>query len=341
MKRIYSIGGGMFGKEPTHEGAPQNLQFTKGKHLKLFNARSGIHILCQLLKPDRIWIPSHICESVIQAIPQDSSISFYPVSNTLTIKDEDWLRKIQKGDLAIFVDYFGFNLNEAIMAKAKTKGAWILQDAAQALLSSFKRPFADFILYSPRKFLGIPDGGILESNCTEDFSSIELEPAPKRTEQQFAKAFANRSAFDKDGRTTWFDDYRLAEIQNRSGSYEMGKQASSLLNNGMNYWLMEVRRRENYSRLLKSLGSIALLNHLPSDVVPLGFPIVHEKRDLIQRALFGKQIYCPIHWMINSSIQSSVRQTHSLSNQILTLLCDHRMSDVQLKYMIKIVQEVL
>ena len=60
-------------------------------------------------------------------------------------------------------------------SEVKKCGAWLLEDACQALLSDEVGRFSDFVLYSPRKFLGVPDGGVLVSNCEIDFYDVILD----------------------------------------------------------------------------------------------------------------------------------------------------------------------
>jgi hypothetical protein len=341
MNHPYPIAGGMFGKEPATQYAQCCPPFLQGTHLKLQNARSGINVLCNLLKPARVWIPSYICESVPRSIPGESTTLFYPISRTLQVEDSQWINHVHPRDLVIFVDYFGFSMHQQAMSKAKAQGAWILQDAAQALLSSFERSLADFILYSPRKFFGVPDGGILESKCSVDFSTVELKPASEETEHQFETAFSRRTAFDEDGQTSWFDAYQAAEKLNCTGPFKMTKRTDDLLENGLNYSDQALRRRRNFNRIQGALNDIALFRELPPNVVPLGFPVLLESRDNAQQNLFNKQIYCPVHWATEKYIPASFTDSRFLSSHMLTLLCDQRMSDDQIDSMIEIVRDIL
>ncbi len=145
--------GGMFGSEGWEYIEQPPPHFLQEPCLKLINARSGMRILCELLTPRRVWMPSYLCATMVNAVPQEL-VSFYPVNGRLRVKDMGWLGSVSKGDLVLFIDYFGFDLHRKAMQAVKERGAWTLQDASQSLLSSFDRPFADFVLFSPRKTVG-------------------------------------------------------------------------------------------------------------------------------------------------------------------------------------------
>ena len=47
------------------------------------------------------------------------------------------------------ISYFGFPADEIVVCKAKERGAWVVEDASQALLMDEAATAADFVLFSP------------------------------------------------------------------------------------------------------------------------------------------------------------------------------------------------
>lgn len=282
-------------------------------------------------------MPAYLCESMVEAIPE-SSINYYAITSSLTAKDTSWIKNVSKGDMVLIIDYFGFDLFRETMAAVKKKGAWTVQDAAHSLLSTFDRTYADFVLYSPRKLLGVPDGGILQTRCSKDLSSIKLSPAPADLAMKSIKAFINRTLFDQGGNTIWFEDYQESERANHAGYYRMSDITSNLLSSAINYEGPARQRRLNYERLADALSDVALFKSLPSDVVPLGFPVLLDNRNQVRESLYEKNIFCPIHWEIGDFVSDAFPTSHMISNQILTLLCDQRLSEDLLATMIKTVK---
>jgi dTDP-4-amino-4,6-dideoxygalactose transaminase len=330
--------GGMFGLEkPTCIEQPQ-AHFLQEPCLKLFNGRSGINVLCQLIRPKKVWLPAYLCHSMIDAVPKNMTIDFYAVDMTLRVAEYEWISRVKRGDLVLFIDYFGFDLHAKVMQAVKERKAWILQDAAQALLSTFARPYADFILFSPKKTLGIVDGGILQSQCSEDFSSVKLNTAPVEAIRAFYDAFRMRTNFDQTGAGDWYSQYKTAESITPIGNFQMTPISEALLRYGFDYTQIAQRRKNNYQCLLDEIANKGLLPFLPEDVAPLGFPISCTNREQLNRKLYAENIFCPIHWPPAKIVPKTFKQAHKLNHKILTLLCDQRYTASQVYRVASIVK---
>lgn len=201
----------------------------------------------------------------------------------------------------------------------------MLEDACQALLSRIVGQFCDFVLYSPRKFLGVPDGGILTVNCSVDLESTSFGKPPAEWWLKALLAVVLRREFDQHGGTRrWFELFQEVERDHPIGNYAMSELSNILLTNAFDYPAIAKRRVDNYRFLAEQLGEIALFPDLPPGVVPLGFPIRVRNRDQIRHVLFEHQIYPPVHWPIEGIVPAEFRDSHRLSTEIMTLLCDQR-----------------
>lgn len=289
--------GGIFGLEEAQGMNGCKPPFLKGRDIFLVNARSGILLLVEMLSPHKVWMPSYLCDSMLQAVDKSAtSLRFYEVNYDLSVPSLEWVDNVQRGDLVILIDYFGFPCESSCSIRVREQGAWVLEDACQALLSEDIGRFSDFVLFSPRKFLGVPDGGILTLNCETDFDRIDLERPP--TEWLLKTLFATilRREFDIHGvGRRWFELFQEAENECPVGYYAMSELSKTLLMSGFNYSEVAQRRIENYHILTAKLGHLALFPKLSSGVVPLGFPIHVEKRDQVRQMLFDHGIYPPIH----------------------------------------------
>ena len=310
--------------------------------MELVNGRSVLFYLCKNLSPPTVWLPSYICSSLVEVLKfQGVDYQFYPVDLDLRVGNREWIQKIRRQDLVLFIDYFGFDLHRSAIPEAKLKGAWILQDAAQGLLSNYGRPQADFVLYSPKKFIGVPDGGIIQILSGSSLLHSSLNKPPRDFLLSAMNAFFARSVFDQTGTGNWYQLYQESEKLNPIGFYGMSELSSALLRNAFNFPDVALQRRQNYQALLNSLGDISLLGELPPDTVPLGFPIVTEKRDAIRERLYANKIYCPLHWPLKGVVPDSFDQSHQLNRRMLTLLCDQRCRPSDMERMVKIIKEFL
>ena len=334
--------GGMFALEGISNANSTTPRFLNEKHILLANARSGIALVMGLLSPSCIWMPSYLCGSMLKAVNAPmSSLKFYEVTYDLVPSSLDWLNNIQPKDLVVLVDYFGFPCNPYWIKRAKEQGAWVLEDACQALLSEEVGRFSDFVLFSPRKFLGIPDGGILTFHHQLAFDP-ELESPPAAWWLKAFSAIVLRGEFDlQGGSRRWFELFQESELGAPIGPYAMSELSRMLLQHSFDYRKIAQKRIENYQLLLDRLIEVALFPSLPPGVVPLGFPIRVKNRDQVRRALFDHEIYPPVHWPIKGIIPEKFRGSHQLSAEIMTLPCDQRYNRRDMEQMAGLVAELL
>lgn len=237
----------------------------------------------------------------------------------------DWLTQIQTGDLVVLIDYFGFPLSSKVAGLVKDQGGYVLEDACQALLSDHTGRYSDFVLFSPRKTIGVPDGGILVSCCNVRFNDVELEPAPSAWWLKMLEAAINRREFDQyGGNRRWYRLFQEADVSAPIAYFGMSDLSRKLLFNGFEYMEISRWRIENYSIFAHDLKDIAMFPALPKGTVPLGFPIRHPRRDQIRVKLFQEQIYPPVHWPVDGVVPMEFSESYRLADEVMTLPCDKR-----------------
>jgi dTDP-4-amino-4,6-dideoxygalactose transaminase len=244
----------------------------------------------------------------------------------LKIASSDWLNDVRRNDLVVFIDYFGFPGDPECMARAKEQGAWILEDACQALLSEEVGRYSDFILFSPRKMVGVPEGGILVFNREiQAAASVTLEAPPSEWWLKAFSASVLRREFDLfGGNRRWFELFQETEEEGPLSPFAMSELSRKMLQHGFDYQAIAERRVKNYQLLADALAKFAIFPSLTPGVVPLGFPIRLKNRDRVREALFSNEIYPPVHWPIDGVVPDEFRDSHRLAAEIMTLPCDQR-----------------
>ncbi len=339
-----TIVGGMFGLPesvvPKESTGTSQWMFLDESNLFLANARSGIMILIDMLKPSSVWMPSYLCPTMLVGVDQKkTALKFYEVDCDLRIPSGEWTRQVQADDIVVLIDYFGFPLDANVAHLVKERGAWVLEDACQALLSEHVGQHSDFVLFSPRKFIGVPDGGIVVSRCDVKFDNIGLMPAPTVWWMKMLEAAINRREFDQHGgERRWYQLFQETERTSPCGYFTMSALSKALLHNCFNYNEIKKQRRENYLELFESFESYSLRSIPNSDEVPLGFAIVCrdlEHRDDVRQQLFSKQIYPPLHWPIHDHVPCAFASSHELCDRIMTIPCDQRYSRTTIERVIR------
>jgi dTDP-4-amino-4,6-dideoxygalactose transaminase len=267
-----------------------------------------------------------------------AAVRFYAVDEHLNVANGQWLEQIWPRDMIVFIDYFGFNQWSSFGNEARERGAWVVEDACQAMLNEDFCPASHYVICSPRKFVGVPDGGILLAPSGAVLPEPSHMPAPAQWWLDALAASALRAEFDRHGGDRkWYDLFRKTELAAVAEPHRMS-ELSTLLLQTIDYGKIRRRRRENYEYLARELKVFAILPDLPSGVVPLGFPVRLRDRDGIRGELFASAIYPPIHWLLDGVVPVEFKASHQLASQILTLPCDQRYDESDLNQMVAVIK---
>jgi dTDP-4-amino-4,6-dideoxygalactose transaminase len=335
--------GGMFGLPPdvSDSSAATAPTFLGPGCVSLANGRSALRVLFALLAPPQVWLPSYLCPSVLEVVDRGSALRFYEVDASLQIASVDWLQRVNAGDAVVAIDYFGFRPDPGPFAAARARGAWIVEDACQALLTSGVGGDADFVVFSPRKFVGVPDGGVLVSSRAGVLDPITLAPPPADWWRLALEAALRRREFDADGVDRgWFSLFQTAEETSPVGPFSMSELARTLLTNCFDYADIARRRINNYRILAETLAHFLVFPSLPSGVVPLGCPIRIANRDAVLTSMFAERIYPPVHWHIRNQVPDEFEASHGLASTIMTVPCDQRYGFDDMQRMAALIQHL-
>jgi hypothetical protein len=326
--------GGLFGA-PLNNTSPPNSDLPgisgfKGNVILASHARGLIKWAFDSLDVDHFWVPSYLCPSMLAGFNGDQ-VCYYPVDECLSAADLSWTKKLNERDLVCVIDYFGTRTLCPVVQEARNRGALVLEDACQALLTDGTGHGADFVVYSPRKFVGVPDGGILEdrSGLLPDNPSFPSAPSEWWIPQ--LNAWIRRGQFDQRGGSdsdrSWFELYKLAKGTAPPEPRAISQITETLIAEAFDFQAISSKRCSNFQRLRRGLKSKSLLPSLEEGVIPLGFPLrfeSNEARRAVRQRLIDNAVYPPIHWDISETVPSEFEESHSLSNKVLTIPCDQR-----------------
>lgn len=110
-----------------------------------------------------IWVPDYICEgALLHFRTPPARLRFYPIDEQM---QPDWaecvrMATIERPDLFLLAHFFGvLNASERAREFCDNQGALLLEDAVHVLRPVGEIGTAgDFVTYSPRKYLDVPDG---------------------------------------------------------------------------------------------------------------------------------------------------------------------------------------
>ena len=193
-------------------------------------------------------MPSYLCESLLHPT---YNVHFYNVDKSLTI-DEDFLSRTTPQNVVLVIDYFGFT-HDHIYQKIKQKNCISIEDASQSLLSK-RNGSADFTIYSLTKCLGLPDGGMIESN--DPSFKLETISPPLDFIESASNYRRKRSEFDTGENVDWYSAYlNHKKITVPVGPFEMSDLSKSMYGKYNQFDVLQ-KTRDNYEMLQRHLTPI-------------------------------------------------------------------------------------
>jgi dTDP-4-amino-4,6-dideoxygalactose transaminase len=127
-----------------------------------------------------ILVPSYFCNSSLAPLREmDANLFFYPIKKNGEPDMEEILKILSENkiDIIIAAHFFGNHIDLSdLSAAARASNIWFVEDCAHLLYFPEEDKIkSDFKLFSPHKFLSIPDGAIISVN-KDIFNSLdELE----------------------------------------------------------------------------------------------------------------------------------------------------------------------
>ena len=328
--------GGLLGAGQEPDGA--GWRPPPGSTTWLANARCAIWLALWRHRPHRVVAPVHVCASALEPARRLG----IPV---VLVEVDDELRAIEPpdlhaDDLVHAIDHFGFPTSRALEAAARAAGALLLRDAAMTLVPTGP---ADLVVLSPRKHLGICDGGVLVDNTRARERAPRPDPAwlaaPRQWRRAARTAVDGRARADCPGSENidWYAAFREAEATQPLGMVAMSARSRHRID-AVDAESVVERRRSNYRTYQTLLADHSVLGPLPDAVAPSHFLIRVRNRDNVRSALMAQGVYPPIHWPLHdlpgaAEHPASVRR----ANTLLSLPIDHRLETHDLECTAKLI----
>ena len=316
--------------------------FSAGNKAYFFSGRNALWHAMKVLgisAGDEVLIPSYNCGAEIDPLIQwGVRVRLYRISRELGIDLEDLSRKIGKNTKALLVThYFGFPHElTAIRKICRDKSLYLIEDCAHAMLSTYQGralgSFGDVSIFSLKKFLPVPDGGMMVINAAGlkrpeglvcPSLSYELKNFVRlmllkmtginsrvllRT-HNFITGHFQRERYNAD-----ISPEVTSRLPSRFYGYHMDMDKINWAISGLSTAhlrkfspdeIMEhviKKRRDNFLLLLEELNSCdtvtPLFDLLPEGVCPSYFPIVVKERNRTHDFLSKEGIFCLMTWPV-------------------------------------------
>lgn len=318
--------GGYFEKEPRtieEHAIPQR------NGILLNTGRNSFeHILRTIPDLRGVYLPFFTCDVMLQPLKRlkEVSFAFYHTSHQLEMLDDI---ELKEGEYIVVNNYYGIK-DEYIRKMADKCKERLIVDNAQA----FYAPELEGIkaIYSPRKFFGVPDGGIAcvpnndsswlsyytdDSSERLDHLSIRLEQGP---EAGYAKFRENEDALDN------------------QPTQQMSAYTRDALNH-VDYETTQLKRKRNFQILHEALYDYneQPIPDLDSFACPMAYPFVDCKHRDLRAIMKEHRIFIPKFWPNVVSL-GHYDYEEEMAERIMPLPIDQRYGDEDMLRIINLIR---
>lgn len=311
--------GGYFELElpPGKEFYPDALMFQ--------SARAAFLALLRVGAPRRVWMPRFICGSMFAPLYQaDIECLFYSIDDKLDISDQI---KLDDGDWLLYVNYFGICSRQVDRVLTRFNPYQVVIDNSQAFFSPSRDCLAT--IYSPRKFFGVPDGGLLFSQLQISLPEEEDSGSLNRMVRLLTRLAESPEA--------GYEDYQRAEMSLQDIEPRRMSRLTQRLLLSLDFEVIRRKRNDNFRSLHERLGEY---NPLQIDLSavdgPLCYPFITKEAGLRQE-LINERIFVPTYWPDILSREDEGSYEYWMVNACLALPCDQRYDKSEMERILAIV----
>jgi len=278
------------------------------------SARMALRCALAGRTPARLWVPAFYCPPARDALAQGGwQVQSYALSAEWGCGSAFDLRD---GDVVLLVDFFGLT-GDVVRADAQRFGSGnVLIDAAMSI--GFEPPDDVPVAYSPRKFVGVPDGGWLVNAPRR----ADIGPADEPGSAARCAHLLRRAAGDVAGGR---EDFVRAE---RSLDAEDEPRAMSALTasflSSVDFPALLTRRRDNYRALAAGLEQLGIAPPpLAPGAAPLCCPVPVPDAARVRDRLAAIGLFCAGYWP-GLALEASDPVAAALRDDTLYLPVDQR-----------------
>lgn len=292
-----------------------NKDYTHSNGILLNSGRNALkYILISLgdnLK--KVYLPYYTCEVVLEPIINlGIDYEFYPINERLEIENPPILRE---GDYIIVNNYFGIKDNYIKLVSESYKEKLIV-DQAQAWFAPVIENIKSF--YSPRKFFGIPDGGVafgvndnhLRQSFVRDLSWTRFTHLLKRHELPASEGYI---------------DFRKTAKKFSEEPIKYMSPLTDRILSSIDMQKIKERRQTNFKILDDALGKDNQLEIPATNLFECAmvYPF-HTNDDSLRKKLIDNKIYVATYWpnILSDCDKDSIE--YSLASNLIPLPIDQR-----------------
>lgn len=315
----------------------------------LRSGRDALKVVAREFESSLVLIPALACDSMILPFEMfGHKVKYYKLNKDYSVNLESiylLIANAKKNILFLYMDYFAnISISDKELNKLKIKFPLMIfiEDRTHNLLVKKQRGFEpDFTVASLRKWIDIPDGGLLwnkrnlkNTKFSSDLSFFETRLNAQCMRNEFLKCGDEniKSNYRKifSSVTDIIDGEKTPGLMSQY-AYEMACVVDLIEINSI--------RQRNAEILINELKGFSFVQN-SSGYGDVYVAILINNRDMIQRKLALMGIFCTIIWPLNEEQRGVCEIAKYTEEHMLTIYCDQRYSVEDIKYVASCIRRV-
>lgn len=314
--------GGYFELEKTDCGG----NFPQAGGVLLNTGRNAFEFILASIKGIlKVYIPYYTCEVVLEPLEKlEIDIAYYHLNANLEITEDI---SLADGEYLLYTNYFGV-MDEYIQHLALKYGDKLILDCAQALYA--KRIPGIKTFYSPRKYVGIPDGAVAFIDKAFDPSSYFTDESDDRMSHLYLRL--------EQGPQAGYAEFRKNTSKlKKQPILNMSLKTRDMIEN-IDFESIKTKRRNNFQTLHETLKSTNrfVVPKLATFECPMVYPYWTDNTELKSR-LIKEQVFVATYWPNVLDWTSPDMIEHEFAKKLLAIPCDQRYSEEDMNVIILLI----
>lgn len=309
--------GGFFELELPRRGFPHS------DAILLNSGRSCIDYVLRANHVRHVYVPKYTCDVVVEPLVRNAiSYSFYSIDEQLKIAEP---MELADGEYLIANNYFGVK-DEYCRHLSGRYGRRLILDYSQAWFAG--PPSGSHCFYTPRKFVGVADGGCL---YTDRVIALALE-----TDSSHARSSHLLKRIDL-GAEQAYADFRQNDASLTGEPMKWMSPLTRRLLEAIDWEDVVRRRRLNYAFFQERLGPSNLLDVSDDNACPMVFPFLTDDPDL-RRKLIANKVFVAAYWPNVLEWCGPEEREHRLATRLIPLPIDQRYGIGDMERIVEVLQ---
>ena len=306
-------------KQRLHENA---VYLNSGHHALEYILQGLQNVKC-------LWLPYFTCDVVLQPLQKlNIPYKFYGIDANLELSENI---ELNDGEYLLYTNYYG--VKDAYCNQVAEKyGCRAIIDNAQALYCKLIRELNQF--YSPRKFMGMPDGGLAVTTFPDTASELPIDKSFDR-----CKHLLKRIEFSP---SEGYNDFKAVSKAIAEAPLCQMSNLSKSIFASVDLDDIKRKRRENFESIHNALKATNRLQipSMNSFECPLVYPYWADNGDTLKKKLIEKQIFIATYWPNVFEWCKPTDLEYKLADHVVCIPIDQRYGKEEMEEFIGVIKNV-